>query len=151
MGANATINLPAGLPSPALPGQSTGTADVTRQTNMLDVWLPTVHLTCHLKSAISHVTASDLFEDVSPDALKLLRASVSANSTFNPPAVLPNPSLPGETTGTADVHGMMNMSQVLIVAEPWIYNMTVTLPGFPSVSMMCPSVNTCRSLLCCSA
>ena len=70
---------------------------------------------------------------VSPDAQKLLRASVGANATFNPPAGLPNPSLPGETTGNADVHGMINMSQVLIVAEPWIYNMTVTLPAFPLV------------------
>lgn len=71
---------------------------------------------------------------VSTDSEQPLIATVNVTGIPNLPVGVPAPALPGQTQGAADITGVINITDVVLVAYPWVYNLSVTLTGFPQVS-----------------
>ena len=48
----------------------------------------------------------------------------------------PEPQLQGQTQATAQPNGIISISELSLVARPGIYNVSVMLPDYPSVSIL---------------
>ena len=48
---------------------------------------------------------------------------------------LPEPQLQGQTQATAQPNGTISISELSLLARPGTYNVSVTLPGYPLVSI----------------
>ncbi|DBA86046.1 TPA: hypothetical protein ACH3X1_005573 [Trebouxia sp. C0004] len=70
---------------------------------------------------------------VSEDSQQSLVATVNVTGIPNLPVGVPTPALPGHTQGAADITGIINITDIVLVAYPWVYNLSVTLTGFPQV------------------
>ncbi|KAL0052667.1 hypothetical protein WJX82_005691 [Trebouxia sp. C0006] len=70
---------------------------------------------------------------VSTDSEQPLIATVNVTGIPNLPVGVPTPALPGHTQGAADITGIINITDIVLVAYPWVYNLSVTLTGFPQV------------------
>lgn len=69
------------------------------------------------------------------DSEQPLIASVIVTGIPSLPVGVPTPALPGHTQGAADNTGIINITDIVLVAYPWVYNLSVTLTGFPQVSV----------------
>ncbi len=72
---------------------------------------------------------------MSTDSEHPLIATVNVTGVPNLPIGVPTPALPGHTQGAADITGVISITDIVLVAYPWVYNLSVTLTGFPLVSL----------------
>ena len=79
---------------------------------------------------------------VSTDSEQPLIATVNVTGIPNLPVGVPTPALPGHTQGAADITGIINIADIVLVAYPWVYNLSVTLTGFPQVSWAHTHIHT---------
>lgn len=89
-------------------------------------------------------------------SIQNLTASVAVSAIPDLPPGLPAPVLPGHTTGVSDVTGRINISDLVLIAQPWTYHIRVTLLNFPLVSLLqaaarklCRMVGQVHLLICC--
>ena len=64
---------------------------------------------------------------VSNNNVKYIRSNVQVTSMPGLPVNATAPKLTGQTTALADHSGRINISDVLLVAEPHVYNLSVRL------------------------
>ncbi len=67
--------------------------------------------------------------------LALLKATVTVAPAPGMPASVTAPQLTGHTTGTSDNTGLIDVLDLVVVAEPGEYILNVTLTDFPSVNL----------------
>ncbi len=63
-----------------------------------------------------------------------LTANVTVDTVSNLPSGVGFPQLPAQTQASGDVNGSIEITDLVLIAAPGVYNLLVALPDFPLVS-----------------
>ena len=73
-----------------------------------------------------------------------LRAVVAVLPTVPLPSGVADPVLQGQSQANADNFGIMTVEDLVLMAAPHTYNLSVSLPDWPEVSLLCAKQISCQ-------